>query len=221
MSIEQRETEDIFKVFKKEKVMTLKGLADFLNCCKRTVQRRLAKWHACTSYNQNGRYYTLPSIPKFDKNGLWKHKGIFFSRNGNLKQTIIALVTPSSAGLTVAEISQFVGVNLSSFLSQGRYFEQLRREKVAGRFVYFSSDEAAFNKQKQKRQENETRAKLTRLPTDTEAVIILVEKIKHPNLSIEQLCVKLSQKGHRIKGESIRNLFERHGLIKKTVVTQQ
>lgn len=221
MAIEKKEHVDILKIFKKEKVMTLKELGDFLNCCKRTVQRRLSKWRAYTSYNQNGRYYTLQSIPKFDEKGLWKYKGIFFSNNGNLKQTIAVFVIQSTAGLTVAETSKLVGVNLNCFLSQGRYFEQLHREKVFGRFVYFSSDEAAFIKQKQKRQENETQAKLTRLPTDTQAVIILVGKIKHPKLSIEQLCVRLRRKGHRIKCESIRNLFECHDLIKKTVVIRQ
>lgn len=219
MSINQVKNEEILNVFKKETVMTLKQLTALLNCSRRTTQRRLLQWGTYTSYNHNGRFYVLSSSAKFEENGLWKYKGICFSRNGNLKQTINALLHQSSEGFTVGEISKLVGVSLSSFLAQSCYFEQLRREKIDGRFVYFSSDETTFTNQKQKRQEIGYRIKLTRLPTDTEAIIILVEKIKHPDVSIEQLSKKLNQKGHPIKTESIRNLFESHGLEKKTMVT--
>jgi len=71
------------ELFRKEKVMSLKQLADRLNCSERTVQRQLKKWRTYTSYNQNGRYYVLPDIPRFDEHGLWRYKGIFFSRYGN------------------------------------------------------------------------------------------------------------------------------------------
>ncbi len=92
--------QDGLEVFRKEKVMSLKQLADLLSCSERTVQRYLKKWRTYTSYNQNGRYYVLPDIPRFDDNGLWRYQGIFFSRHGNLKQTLIAVVNHSPAGLT-------------------------------------------------------------------------------------------------------------------------
>lgn len=204
-------------IFKKEKVMTIDHLSSILNCCNRTVQRRLVEWHTYTSYNHNGKYYTLPTIPKFDKKGLWSYKGIFFSKNGNLKQTIVWLINNSPAGLSVIEASDLLKVSLSSFLSQEQNLQQLQREKMNNRFVYFSSNEKTFFKQKQKRQKDDLSKKLTRLCTDAETIIILVERIKHPDLSIEQLTMRINRKGHKIKKEAINHLFKYHGLEKKTL----
>ncbi len=204
------------KIFRKERIMTLKQLVDMLQCNQRTVQRRLKEWHTYTSYNQNGRYYTLPDIARFDQYGLWRYKGIFFSKHGTLKQTIIVLVNNSTAGLTIAEAGRIVGVSLSSFMAQPRNVAQLRREKIDNIFVYFSFDEAIFHKQKENRIENNEQAKLTKLSIDTEAIVILVERIKYPHLSIDQLSMRLSKKGYCINSKVIRNLFEDQGILKKT-----
>ena len=54
------------------------------------------------------------------------------------------------------------------------------------------------------------------LPSDIEAIAILVETIKNPALSIDQLADKLQQNNYWISSESIENLFSYHGLsIKK------
>ncbi len=195
-------------------------LVELLDCSIPTVRRRLKQWRTYTSYNYNGRYYTLPDIPRFDEYGLWKYKSILFSKHGNLRQVVVNLIQHSPAGLTSRETEEVVQVSISSFMPCFRNITELRREKIAGQFVYFSSDEATCNKQKQKRQEDNTRQSLTKLPTDAEAVIILVERIKHPHLSIEQLYMKINKKGHRIKSETIGNLFEYHGLLKKTMAAQ-
>jgi hypothetical protein len=104
-------------------------------------------------------------------------------------------------------------------MAQGRNLRKLHREKIAGRYVYFSSDEAIYGRQQQKREEDEARGRQRKLPTDAEAVLILVERINHPEWSVEQLCLRLNKKGHRIKSEIIQNLFARHGLFKKTADT--
>ena len=55
-----------------------------------------------------------------------------------------------------------------------------------------------------------------RLPSEFEAIAILVEKIKHPPLSLEELTDKLKGKNLNIEPEVIENLFLHHGLaIKK------
>jgi hypothetical protein len=221
MSNEHGQNGDVLQILRKEKVITIKRLVDLLHCCERTVQRHLRKWPTYTSYNCNGRYYTLPDIPQFDEYGLWGYRGIFFSRNGNLRHTIVALITNAPAGLAVSETADLVKVPLRSFMAQGRNLQKLQREKIAGRYVYFSSDEATYTEQKKKREEDEARARLSNMPTDGEAVVILVERINHPELSVEQLCLRLNKKGRRIKREIIRNLFECHGLLKKTTDSRQ
>jgi hypothetical protein len=90
----------------------------------------------------------------------------------------------------------------------------IRREKIRGRFVYFAAVEQAFNEQKSRRV---SMTRITQLPRDTEAILILVETIKNPHLSVEALSVKLRQSNCVVTPESISNLFAYHGLtVKKT-----
>ncbi len=88
-------------LIRRKKIVTLDDLAMSLHCSKRTVQRRLAKLKTIRSYNRNGRYYTLEGIAKFDADGLWRYRGTYFSRFGNLTQTFVQLVRMSAAGLRI------------------------------------------------------------------------------------------------------------------------
>ena len=87
----------VLKVFYRRKVITVDTLSSLLDSSVKTARRRLKLWEAYTSYNENGRYYTLPDIPEFDANGLWSYRSIRFSKYGNLKQTAIQLIRLSRA----------------------------------------------------------------------------------------------------------------------------
>ncbi len=205
----------VMKVFKNKKVLMIEELSRLLGSSLVTARRRLKQWKAYTSYNQNGRYYVLPDIAKFDTYGLWRHQDILFSQHGNLKQTVIALVKKSPAGLTGSQIGELVSLAPRSFLSHFRNESQLRREMIEGRFVYFASDKATCTQQKKFRQTPTNQADL-RVPTDAEAVIILVERIKHSRLPIEDLAKKLHKAGYRFSAEALRRFLDLHGLLKKT-----
>lgn len=206
------------KSFKRKKVMTIDELTKLMNCSIPTVRRRLKQWHTYTSYNKNGSYYVLEDVAKFNQDGLWQYKGILFSKYGNLRETVIHLVNSSRSGLSGAEIGKLIGLAPRSFLSHFR--NVLPREKIAGRFIYFSPAEECSIRQKQNRQETIDRSKDTKLPTDAQAIVILVEWIKHPKLSIEELSNRLSKKGHTIKPQIICSFFKYHGLLKKIQDTQ-
>ena len=210
-----RQDASTMKVFKKKKVLMIEELSGLLGSSLVTARRRLKQWEAYTSYNQNGRYYVLPDIAKFDTDGFWRHQDILFSQHGNLKQTVIALVRNSPAGLTGSQIGELVSLAPRSFLSHFRNESQLRREMIEGRFVYFASDKATCSQQKKIRQSPTSQAD-THVPTDAEAVIILVERIKHSGLSIEDFTQKLRKVGYRFSTESIRHFLDSHGLLKKT-----
>jgi hypothetical protein len=196
------------------KVITIDVLASLLNSSIKTARRRLKLWEAYTSYNENGRFYTLPSIPEFDAHGLWAYRSIRFSKYGNLRQTAINLIKLSKAGLDAAELNDLLGISVRSFLSALQKDADIRREKIQGRFVYFSVVDKEYNEQKSSRV-NMTR--ITQLPRDTEAILILVETIRNPHLSVEALSVKLRQSNCVVTPESISNLFAYHGLtVKKT-----
>ena len=202
------------KFLRIKKVVTLAELALHLHCSPRTVQRRFGDWQVINSYNRNGSYYTLPDIATFDVNGLWRYRGAFFSRFGNLPETFVQLVANSQAGLTAAEAGDLLGLRPSSFLWSLRDHPALQREKNQGVYVYFSSAPTRCNPQRHQRK---LMRKTTRLPTDFEAVAILVEKIKHPALSNDALSRRLRKQQVFVEPETIQNLFVRHHLaVKKT-----
>ena len=209
------------RAFKRKKVLVVEELGELLASSLATARRRLKEWHTYTSYNHNGRYYVLHEVAEFDANDLWRYKTIFFSQQGNLKKTVIHLVQSSPAGLTGAEIGELVGLAPRSFLSHFRNEPQLQREKIAGLFVYFSSERSTRVEQEQQRQEEAARAALRRLPTDAEAVVILVERITHPHWSIEDISIRLRRKGYRFSVEEVRHFLGHHGLLKKTQDTQR
>src|SRR6056297_591793 len=129
----------VIQTFVRKKILTIEELVQLLQCAAITVRRRLKQWSAFTSINQNGRYYTLPKIPVFDENGLWRYQAVLFSRHGNLKQTIVAMIRGSPKGLAAAEIAELVDLAPnSSFLSQLRNAPGIKRERQDGRFVYLS-----------------------------------------------------------------------------------
>ncbi len=205
---------DESSVLRRKKVMRLDELQLHLGCSRRTVQRRLADWSAIRSYNQNGGCYTLPDIPKFDANGLWRYQGVFFSRHGSLPETFVHLVNQSDAGLTAAEAGELLGLRPSSFLWSLREHPSIERQKHRGRYLYVSSDPDRCRGQRQRRELVRAAA---RIPTDSEAVAILVEKVKHPSLTHEELSRRLSKQKIFVGPELIGDFFARHDLaVKKT-----
>jgi len=206
--------QDESRFLRTKKIVTLAELALHLNCSRRTVQRRLADWRALRSYNRNGSYYTLPDIPKFDANGLWRYRGVFFSKFGSLPETFAEVVAHSSAGLTASEAGELLGLRPSSFLWSLREHPALKREKHRGRYLYLSSDPARCHAQRRQRQRMGAAA---RLPTDSEALAILIEKIKQPSLSDDELSRRLQKQKVFVESQLIHDFFVRHNLaVKKT-----
>lgn len=207
-----RRIEKARKAFRRQMILTLAEVAELIDGSIYTARRRLQQWGVLNSYNQNGRYYTLPDVPDFDTNGLWQRHGVFFSRYGTLKQTVVELVGRSPAGLDAGEMRALLGLDPRSFLSAFARHPQLRREKTKGRFVYFCSDEAVFRRQRQRRWALNASG---RQPTPSEAVAILVEKIKRPALSNEAISRRLRKQNMSVEPEIIQNLFVRHNLAQK------
>lgn len=206
----------VIRSLKKEKVVTVVLLATWLSCSVVTARRRLKAWRAYTSYNRNGRYYTLPEIAEFDANGLWRYQGICFSKHGNLKHTLVHLVTHSVQGLNGAELGELLGLQPRSFLSHFRDHPALYRENVRGRWIWFAADPKIRAEQKHTRLA-QAAAKGPRMPSDMEAVMILVDLIRDPNSGLEQIAHRLKRQGLTIDVVAIRQLLVHHDLLKKTV----
>ena len=214
MRIHSESHEDtVLSIFREKKILTIEELSELLHCSNITSRRRLKQWRALTSYNQNNRYYTLPDIPVFTQVGLWYHQGVFFSKHGTCKQTVIHFVNISKNGLSNTELAEKLGENPNSLLAHFKEIPGIKKERHGRDIVYFSSLEEVCIRQKRNRFPPEPTA--GELPPDAQAIIILVELIHHPKMSTSELAVKLQGKGHAIETENIAALFKKYEIDKK------
>ncbi len=138
--------------FKKNRVATLSELSKILKTSSRmSVYRRLNALGYLSSYTHSGIYYTLNDIPVFDEAGLWQHDSIGFSRVGNLKATIAALVHRSPAGYTINELEKQLDVRVQNaplyLVREGK----ITREKTGAIYLYLSAQRERCEEQKKAR----------------------------------------------------------------------
>ncbi len=206
--------EEVLGRFRSCRVMTIAELAMGLSCSVRSAQRYLGRWGSIRSYNHNGKYFTLPEIPEFDQFGIWQFTSIGFSQYGNLRETVINLIENSTGGMAAAELGQVMGVNPHSFMSQIGLDARLKREKVGGRLVYFCAKCEVCDAQRRARLASEGHES-SRLPSEAQAVTILVCLIKNQDAAIEELVQEVAKHHRGIDHQMIERLLEHHGLQDK------
>lgn len=218
-AIDTRKLENVRATVKRKKIFMLHELVSLLDCSSRTAQAKLKLWKAYTSYNQNGRYYTLPEIPYFDGNGLWRYKGIAFSRHGNLKKTIIHLVKGSSAGLSGRDLGELLSLSPQSFLHHFSKCPGMRREKYGGVFVYFADDGELYKRQRRQRCSDVSLSTVASI-SNSEAVMILVAIINHHDISADSIMSLPEIKKSKLTLPAVQGFLEQHGLVKKTPISK-
>lgn len=201
--------------FERIKVFTIGQLSSFLGCSIANARLKVKKWRAYTSYNQNGKYYTLPGVPQFNRHGLWHYQNVAFSKHGNLKQTIIHLVSTSSGGLSGRQLGEFLGLSPQSFLHHFRKSPGICREKHDGVFVYFSDADETYKQQLQARHSLIRRPEISTI-SDHDAVMILVAVIRRHGISAKDIMALPEIKNSKLKLMNIKGFMQYHGLLKKT-----
>ena len=181
-----------------------------------SVRRFLAEVGYYSSFTHNGAWYTLRSIPRFARNGLWFYRDIGFSRAGSLTKTLITLVTESPAGMSAEMLGETLRCRCHGVLVNLWRKGNIQREKIGRCQVYFAADPHKAERQRQAWSAQH----LPRVQFSAEmAVLVLAEFIRSPDSSFEQLAKKISQsKKVTVSLEQIEHLFDQHGL-KKTVQT--
>ncbi len=214
LAVDHKKLNRLRSKVKGEKIFTLNRLVSALNCSSRTAQAKLKLWQTYTSYNQNGRFYTLPEVPKFDRYGLWRHKDAAFSKHGNLKKTIIHLVGAAPAGLTGRELGELLRLKPQSFLHHFRNCPGIFREKHNGIYVYFSDIGEIYERQERQRCaliHHRTLADIS----DSEAIIILIAIIRYHGITVEDIMTLPEIKKSKMGKTAIQAFMEYHGLVKK------
>ena len=216
LSHEKMNNEAVVKKIMKKRVFVISDLSHWLGRSLPTCRRRLKKWHAHTSYNHNGRYYTLPEVISFNEYNIWHYQGISFSKHGNLKQTVVSLIMSSSSGLSATELGNILQMNPHSFLPQFQGEPELYREKIGGFFIWFAANKEVQEKQKQSRMSPQSPDLLT-MPSDREAVMILVDLLHHLNTDISEIVSRLRHKRIILGIKVVHHFLAYHDLLKKTM----
>ncbi len=208
----------VFKYLEGIKVFTLDGLISAMGCSIPNARVKLKQWKAYTSYNQNGRYYAMPTVPRFDENGLWFYENAFFCRYGNLRETIVHLINNATSGLTGNEIGKLVGLSPRSFLHHFRNAGGIQREKIEEVYVYFSDDPDRYKEQVRLR--SGILAVTQKSLSEADVVVILAALIRHHGISEKDIMDLPEIRTRKISALAIQKFLDSHGLLKKTSVTK-
>jgi transposase len=210
MSVREKPNQRLLSLFHEQSCWTIEPLAAELKYSIPSVRRFLAEVGYFSSFTHNGSWYTLRSIPHFDGDGLWFFRDIGFSRAGSLTRTLIDLAVRSPAGMTAETLGAKLRVRCHSILVQLCRNGKIQRQKMGRSHIYFSVDSPIATVQRG------TMAvrKPAELPAEI-AVLILVEFIRNPDASFEDLTGAISRKTRvAIDARQIQWLFEQHGLKK-------
>ena len=204
----------VVQLFDQEKCWTIEGLTRSLNYSTISIRRFLKDIGYYSSFTHNSMWYTLHTVPLFDKRGVWFYQEIGFSKHGNLKQTIVNFVNKSPQGLTAKEIFDILLVPCHPVLNQMYKKKQIDRFSTQRGFVYLSFDDKKRQRQFNRLQLKLIPAKKFQPLTPQAAVYVLVEFIKRPDASFVDLSKAVEKRGVRASPETIAMLFKEHDLKK-------
>lgn len=208
--------EKLVSLFSQQSCWMIKPLATAIGYSVPSTRRFLAEIGYYSSFTDNGKWYTLRTIPHFDRNGIWFFDIIGFSRAGSLTNTLIKLINRSQGGMTAEELGEKLRCRCHSVLVQLYRQKKIQRQKQGRSYIYLAMDPSTQAMQLQAREEKSVSVSI--LPAEV-AVLILVEFIRQPDLSFEQLAKAVTRQRHILLGAAqVEKLFDLHGL-KKTMQT--
>ena len=112
-----------------------------------TVFRKLKQLHYLSSYTHRGSFYTLPGIARFDPQGLWAFRDVWFSRHGTLLATAEALVCQSPRGFFAEELAAALHTEVQDPLRILVQRHLLHRSELGGLYLYTSPESAVRRQQ--------------------------------------------------------------------------
>jgi len=141
------------QLFERRQIASLPELKSALGTeVAMTVFRKLSALSDLTSYAHRGAYYTLASIARFDEQGLWDCRDVWFCRHGTLLDTRVAWVSEAPAGHFAGELEALVHVPvkdpLRTLVERGR----LSRHALDERWLYCVPDRVRQREQRLARQ---------------------------------------------------------------------
>ncbi len=172
MNVPKYETDGLQKLLKTQKIVTMSEMQKALGTdVRKTVHRKLQQFSYTKSYSHNGSYYVLNMFTRFNKDGLWCNRSVWFSKHGSLLATLNYLVTNSERGHFAHELKESLHVSVKEALLKLVNNCEITREKVSGLYLYCSPDAPTRNRQTSARHVAE--AKADELSDEVKAAIII------------------------------------------------
>lgn len=212
-------TRQVADLFRKTPVMDMRAIERALGGrSRRSVFRDLDALGYVSSYTHTGRYYTLASVPDFDRDGLWRYQGIGFSRDGTLKATVRRLAESAEAGRTQRELQVRLEARVHNPLLDLVEHKQLRRESIATEYVYVAAARAQAKKQFEHRRALVAAGLGVTVPVapmlEVEVLVEVIHGARLPPPDAATVAARLLARGIHASEADVRAVLERHGLKK-------
>ncbi len=162
------------------------------NPARATVFRKLTELEYLSSYSHRGKYYTMRSIARFSREGLWSFKTVWFSKYGNLLDTARALVDRSGAGYSAMELKEIVHVKTKHALKDLTDRGRLQRAKMGAQYIYLAANEQVAQQQRSVRESDDEQSLATVIVTNPD---LATEEAK---ATIVLFCSMLDEKQRRL-----------------------
>jgi hypothetical protein len=204
----------LLTAFRTRPVLTFEEVREALGGVSEATARRALKGIAyVTSYNCNGRYYTLLDENKFDRWGLWSYQGVRVSRDGTLTATVERLVGESPAGWTRRELQELLGVSVQTVLTTLRRRGKVDRARVGPAYVYVLATKAS-QQLEERRQMKALKQRRSEATLEVVVAVLLV-LIRHPRCTTVDVVRRLKGHSPPIHIEEVEDVFERYDLAQK------
>ena len=204
----------IEKLFSQQKCWTIKELHQNLNYSIISVRGFLKQTGYFSSFTHNSKWYTLSSIPDFNKNGLWFYNDIGFSKHGNLKENILYFINRSHQGLSAKQLAGILSRACHPVLNHMYKNDTIERFKGGTEFIYVSSVPEKNKRQLARLHSQVVEVNARQKLSAQTAVYVLVEFIKQPQASFEELSKAVAKKQVIAAPKAIASFFEEHDLKK-------
>jgi hypothetical protein len=191
-------------------VRSMAWLRATLRLSRMTVFRALSKHGYFSSFNHNGRFYTLAERPRFDGNGLWFYRTIGFSRQRTLPATLLALVEASSTGQTPAELAGLLHTPVGNLLAELARQGRLGRQRLGHHVVYLASAPRRREQQLRQRQQASPDAVAEPPPAQPPLAVVLpvlAEVIRSPGATPKQWLRSLRNSGLSLQPEQLQAII--------------
>lgn len=209
-----RSAQVLLDLLKSKPIVKFQDILTALNSVSSsTAFRYLQQIPYRSSYNHNGRYYTLYEPSRYDRFGLLHHGDIYFSRDGTLKPTVRRLIQESEAGFTQRELQELLRVRVQIFLQALLKEREVQRDRLEGVYHYFHAKLEIGQAQLRCRIEAAKESKVK--VDDTMVIRVLLVLIRYPGSKPDQVVRHLRGYSPPIVLKQVEVVFSRYAIGEK------